>query len=57
MPAFVPNSTAKGMIFNDTKPEAFQEALRKGGFYTEWKKKYGDEAWAILERATGKTLG
>lgn len=48
--------TAKGMIFNDTKPEAFQEALRKGGFYTEWKKKYGDEAWAILERATGKTL-
>lgn len=48
--------TGKGMVFNDTQGAPFQEALRKAGFYTEWKKKYGDEAWAILERATGKTL-
>ncbi len=31
----------------------FREALRKAGFYAEWKKKYGDEAWAILEKAVG----
>ena len=24
------------------------------GFYTEWKGKYGDEAWAILEKSVGK---
>jgi hypothetical protein len=25
-------------------------------FYAEWKKKYGDEAWAILEKAVGTSL-
>jgi len=24
------------------------------GFYSEWKGKYGDEAWAILEKSVGK---
>jgi TRAP-type C4-dicarboxylate transport system substrate-binding protein len=49
--------TAKGMIFNDTKADPFRDALRKAGFYAEWKKKYGDEAWSILEKASGGTLG
>ncbi len=48
--------TSKGMTFNDPDAAAFREALRKGGFYAEWKKKYGDEAWAILEKATGSSL-
>jgi hypothetical protein len=30
--------------------------LRAAGFYAEWKSKYGDEAWAALERATGARL-
>ncbi|HYF57291.1 MAG TPA: TRAP transporter substrate-binding protein [Salinarimonas sp.] len=47
---------SKGMAFNDPDTAAFREALRKGGFYAEWKKKYGDEAWAILEKATGGSL-
>lgn len=47
---------SKGMTFNDPDTAAFREALRKGGFYAEWKKKYGDEAWAILEKATGGSL-
>ena len=47
---------AKGMIFNDAPAAPFREALRKAGFYAEWKKKYGDEAWAILEKAVGTTL-
>ncbi|QCK85357.1 TRAP transporter substrate-binding protein [Phreatobacter aquaticus] len=49
--------TSKGMVFNDTEAAPFREALRKAGFYAEWKKKYGDEAWAILEKAVGSTLG
>lgn len=47
---------SKGMVFNDTKAEPFREALRKAGFYADWKKKYGDEAWGILEKAVGGTL-
>ncbi len=45
---------AKGLIFNSPDPAPFRDALRAAGFYTAWKKKYGDEAWAILERAVGK---
>ena len=44
----------KGMIFNQTDPAPFRDKLRQAGFYAEWKGKYGDEAWAILERSTGK---
>ena len=36
---------AKGMVFNKTDAEPFRAALRKAGFYAEWKEKYGAEAW------------
>jgi tripartite ATP-independent transporter DctP family solute receptor len=45
---------AKGLIFNDVDPAPFRETLSKSGFYTEWKSKFGEEAWALLEEATGK---
>lgn len=45
---------SKGMQFNQPDTTAFRDQLRKAGFYAEWKGKYGDEAWAILERAVGK---
>ena len=35
---------------------AFKQRLIDAGFYAEWKKKYGDEAWAILEKAVGTSL-
>jgi tripartite ATP-independent transporter DctP family solute receptor len=44
----------KGMAFNNVDKEAFRAALKKAGFYTEWQKKYGPEAWALLEKYTGK---
>ncbi|WP_201832455.1 TRAP transporter substrate-binding protein [Microvirga zambiensis] len=47
---------SKSMQFNDPNPALFREALRKAGFYAEWKKKYGDEAWAILEKSVGSSL-
>lgn len=46
--------TDKGMVINQPKPEAFRDKLRTAGFYAEWKGKYGDEAWSILEKYTGK---
>ena len=44
---------AKGMVFNQPDPAPFRDKLRKAGFYAEWKGKYGDEAWAILEKSVG----
>lgn len=46
--------TDKGMVINQPKADAFRDKLRTAGFYTEWKGKYGDEAWSILEKYTGK---
>jgi TRAP-type transport system periplasmic protein len=44
---------AKGLSFNNVDKKPFQEALRTAGFYAEWKQKFGDEAWAILEKYAG----
>ena len=45
---------AKGLVFNQPAPGPFRDKLRSAGFYTEWKGKYGDEAWGLLEKAVGK---
>lgn len=45
---------SKGLLFNQPKTDSFRERMRKAGFYAEWKAKFGDEAWALLERSTGK---
>jgi len=44
---------SKGLIFEEVDKPAFREALKQAGFYAEWKKKYGDEAWGILESQVG----
>ena len=46
--------TAKGLTFNQPDVAPFREKLRAAGFYSEWKGKYGEEAWAILEKSVGK---
>ena len=46
--------TAKGMLFNATKPDSFRDQLRRAGFYAQWKAKFGDEAWGILEASSGR---
>ena len=43
----------QGLVFNQPKPEDFRDVLKKAGFYAEWKGKYGAEAWALLEKASG----
>jgi tripartite ATP-independent transporter DctP family solute receptor len=45
--------TSKGMIFNRPDPVQFRAALVKSGFYAQWQKTYGNEAWARLEQYTG----
>jgi TRAP-type transport system periplasmic protein len=46
--------TDKGLVFNQAKSDTFRDKLRKAGFYQEWKGKYGNEAWALLEKSSGK---
>lgn len=45
---------SKGLIFNKPDPAPFRDKLRAAGFYAEWKTKFGDEAWTVLENAVGK---
>jgi tripartite ATP-independent transporter DctP family solute receptor len=44
----------KGLVFNQPDQAPFRDKLRAAGFYTEWKAKYGDEAWGLLEKSVGK---
>src|ERR1700760_1804743 len=44
----------KGLVFNQPDVAPFREKLRSAGFYNEWKGKYGEQAWALLEKSVGK---
>ncbi|HWE20160.1 MAG TPA: TRAP transporter substrate-binding protein [Hyphomicrobiaceae bacterium] len=43
----------KGLTFNTVDKKPFQQALKTAGFYSEWRQKYGEDAWKILERYSG----
>jgi len=45
--------SAGGLTFNDVDPAPFRDTLKKNGFYAEWRGKYGDEAWRVLEDTVG----
>ena len=45
---------AKGLAFNKANPDSFRAKLREAGFYAEWKGRFGDEAWGLLEQSVGK---
>jgi TRAP-type transport system periplasmic protein len=45
--------TGKGMVFSKPDPVQFRAALVKAGFYGQWQKTYGAEAWSALEKYTG----
>ncbi len=45
---------AKGLVINQPDTGPFRDKLRQAGFYAEWKGKYGDHAWDLLEKAVGK---
>ncbi|MEP7099570.1 MAG: TRAP transporter substrate-binding protein [Burkholderiales bacterium] len=44
----------KGLTFNQVDTPSFRATLKKAGFYKDWKAKYGADAWAILEKYSGK---
>lgn len=44
---------SKGMKFTKPDPTPFREKLSKAGYYREWHRKIGDEAWDLLESYVG----
>jgi tripartite ATP-independent transporter DctP family solute receptor len=45
-----------GMVFNAVDAAPFRQTLRDAGFYKDWRARYGEEAWHVLETAVGTTL-
>lgn len=50
---FKADLTGKGLEFIKVDSAPFRAKLQAAGFYKEWKGKYGDEAWSVLEKFTG----
>ncbi|TAN10743.1 MAG: TRAP transporter substrate-binding protein [Burkholderiaceae bacterium] len=46
--------TSQHMVFNNTEPGPIRDALRKAGFYAEWKEKFGEKGWSVLESNVGQ---
>ena len=45
---------SKGINFINASQEDFRKKLSSTPFYSEWKSKYGAEAWTLLEKISGK---
>ena len=45
---------AAGVVFNQVDTKPFRTALRAAGFYADWKTKFGDGAWSLLEKTVGQ---
>ncbi|HBK07335.1 MAG TPA: ABC transporter substrate-binding protein [Acetobacteraceae bacterium] len=45
---------SQGMQFNTPDPAPFRSILKQSGFYEQWRKTFGDEAWAVLESYAGR---
>jgi tripartite ATP-independent transporter DctP family solute receptor len=43
----------KGMQVSNVDGTAFRAKLQSAGFYKEWRQKFGDEAWKLLEKHAG----
>jgi len=45
--------TEEGLTFTEPDRAPFREQLARAGFYVQWRKQFGDEAWSRLEAVTG----
>ena len=44
----------QGLQFNQVDTKPFRDLLQKSGYYVDWQKKFGLDAWALLEKYSGK---
>jgi tripartite ATP-independent transporter DctP family solute receptor len=45
---------AKGLMFNTPPSKPFRDKLTEAGFYEQWRSKFGEQTWGLLEHYTGK---
>jgi len=43
----------KGMEFVEVDTAAFRAKLQSAGFYKEWRGRFGEDAWKLIEKVTG----
>ncbi len=46
-----------GIAFNDVDADSFRAKLKSAGYYTDMRRRFGDQAFDILAEATGTSLG
>lgn len=46
--------SGKGLQFVEVDKAAFRSALSKTSFYKDWRAKFGDKGWTLLEHAVGQ---
>ena len=44
----------RGMVINRADTAGMRARLSSSGFYTKWRDKFGAQAWALLEKTSGK---
>ena len=44
----------RGMILNKADTSGMRAKLSSSGFYTKWRDRFGAQAWALLEKTSGK---
>jgi TRAP-type transport system periplasmic protein len=44
----------RGMMLNKADTSGMRAKLTSSGFYTKWRDKFGAQAWALLEKTSGK---
>lgn len=44
----------RGMQITPVDRVSFRDALRSAAFYKEWREKFGESAWKVLEKYTGE---
>ena len=47
------NLAASGMTFTNVDTASFRELLRRQGYYARLRSRLGDEAWDVIQKATG----
>lgn len=47
---------AKGLQFLEVDSSLFRQKLQESGFYVDWRKRFGDEAWELLESSSNKLI-
>ena len=45
---------SQGMVFNTPDPAPFRAILQRDGFYDQWRKTFGEDAWQVMESYVGR---